>query len=71
MGKVVNEYNALARDADNLLQEMPGNYRNTYEQLVNFPVQACANLYNMYYAQAMNHRLAKENNPEANIWQTE
>lgn len=66
--KVVNEYNALARDADNLLQEMPGNYRNAYEQLVNFPVQACANLYNMYYAQAMNHRLAKENNPEANIW---
>lgn len=66
--RVVNEYNALARDADNLLQVMPDSCRNAYEQLVNFPVQACANLYNMYYAQAMNNRLAKVNNPEANIW---
>ena len=31
-----------------------------------FPVQAMANLYEMYYAQAMNHKLYKENNPQAN-----
>jgi hypothetical protein len=27
-----------------------------------------ANLYDMYYAQAMNHKLAKDNNPDANLW---
>ena len=27
-----------------------------------------ANLYEMYYAQAMNHKLYKENNPQANFW---
>lgn len=27
-----------------------------------------ANLYEMYYAQAMNHKLYKENNPQANEW---
>ena len=27
-----------------------------------------ANLYDMYYAQAMNHRLAKAGSPDANVW---
>lgn len=27
-----------------------------------------ANLYEMYYAQAMNHKLYQENNPQANEW---
>lgn len=43
-------------------------YRNAYKQLILFPVQALSNLYEMYYAQAMNHRLYKENNPQANDW---
>ena len=30
-----------------------------------------ANLYEMYYAQAMNHKLYKENNPQANYWADE
>lgn len=33
-----------------------------------FPVQAMSNLYEMYYAQAMNHKLYEEGNPEANDW---
>src|SRR5699024_11826526 len=32
------------------------------------PVQALANLYEMYYSQAMNHKLYAENNPKANEW---
>lgn len=66
--RVVNEYNALAQDAENLRYRLPSAYQDTYEQLVNYPVQASANLYNLYYAQAMNRRLAKEHNTEANFW---
>ena len=43
-------------------------YRDAYQQLILFPVQAFANLYEMYYAQAMNHSLAANNNQEANYW---
>lgn len=43
-------------------------YKDAYKQLILFPVQAMANLYEMYYAQAMNHKLYKENNPQANEW---
>lgn len=43
-------------------------YKDAYKQLILFPVQAMANLYEMYYAQAMNHKLYKENNPQANYW---
>ena len=43
-------------------------YQDTYRQLILFPVPALANLYEMYYAQAMNHKLAADNNPQANYW---
>jgi len=43
-------------------------YRDAYKQLLLFPVQAMSNLYEMYYAQAMNHKLYAENNPMANHW---
>ena len=43
-------------------------YKDAYKQLILFPVQAMANLYEMYYAQAMNHKLYKENNPQTNEW---
>lgn len=43
-------------------------YKDAYKQLILFPVQAMANLYEMYYAQAMNHKLYKESNPQANEW---
>ncbi|WP_205414931.1 hypothetical protein, partial [Klebsiella pneumoniae] len=47
---------------------MPASYKDAYDQLILFPVQACANLYNMYYAQAQNQRLAAEQKTEANRW---
>ncbi len=42
--------------------------RDAYRELILFPVQAMANLYEMYYAQAMNHKRYAEGNPEANLW---
>lgn len=66
--RVVNEYNTLALDAHNLGFLMPSVYRDAYDQLISFPIQASSNLYNMYYAQAKNRELAALNNPEANNW---
>ena len=64
----VEEYNRLERDAALLNEKLPAEYRDTYNQLIFFPVRAMANLYNMYYAQAMNHLLADKNDARANDW---
>ena len=37
-------------------------------QIVLFPVQAMGNIYEMYYAQAMNRQLASVGDPDANAW---
>ena len=66
--RVVDEYNALALDAHNLGFLLPATYRDTYDQIISYPVQACSNLYNMYYTQAKNHALAAKLDPEANQW---
>jgi hypothetical protein len=42
--------------------------RDAYRQLILFPVQALSNLYEMYYAQAMNHALYSRGDPAADAW---
>ena len=42
--------------------------RDAYRQLILFPVQALSNLYEMYYAQAMNHALYDRGDPDADRW---
>lgn len=64
----LDEYNRLNEDANTLRAAMPERYHDTFDQLIGFPVAAMANLYNMYYAQAMNRHLAALGNPEANKW---
>lgn len=66
--KVKAEYNELALQAHNIGFLLPEAYKATYDQLISIPVQACANLYNMYYAQAKNKQLAEQQDPEANYW---
>ena len=66
--KVADDYARLERQALRLFLEIPEETRDAYRQAVLFPVQAMANLYDMYYAQAMNMVLAKANNPDANLW---
>jgi len=66
--RVVSEYNQLALDAHNLGFLMPKKYKDAYDQLISYPVQACSNLYNMYYAQAKNQLLAAKQDPKANKW---
>ena len=66
--RVADDYQRLETRALRLYLEVPESRRDFYRQLVLFPVQAMANLYDMYYAQAMNQHLAAQNNPDANQW---
>jgi hypothetical protein len=66
--RVVNEYRALETRALRLFLELEPACQDAYRQLILFPVQAMGNIYEMYYAQAMNLQLAKNHDPEANAW---
>ncbi|MCR5680489.1 MAG: glycosyl hydrolase 115 family protein [Prevotella sp.] len=66
--QVADDYQRLELRALRLYDQIPAQARDFYRQLVLFPVQAMANLYDMYYAQAMNHHLAKQGSPDANLW---
>jgi hypothetical protein len=65
---VTNEYNALLLDAMNLNYLLPAAYKDAFDQLVLYPIAACANLYEMYYAVAKNKELAAQGNVLANEW---
>ena len=69
--QVADDYARLERHALRLYNDIPVEARDFYRQLVLFPVQAMANLYDMYYAQAMNQHLAKCGSPDANKWAAE
>ena len=66
--QVADDYQRLEARALRLYLTLPEKCRDCYSELLLFPVQAMANLYDMYYAQAMNHYLAKQGNPDANEW---
>ena len=66
--QVADDYQRLELRALRLYEQIPAEARDFYRQLILFPVQAMANLYDMYYAQAMNQHLAKAGSPDANEW---
>ena len=66
--QVADDYQRLELRALRLFDRVPAEARDFYRQLILFPVQAAANLYDMYYAQAMNRYLAEKGNPDANVW---
>ena len=66
--QVADDYQRLELRALRLYDQIPVEARDFYRQLILFPVQAMANLYDMYYAQAMNQYLAANKNPDANLW---
>ena len=66
--QVADDYAHLEAEALRQYLTLAPAYRDAYKQLILFPVQAMSNLYEMYYAQAMNHKLYAEGNPEANAW---
>lgn len=66
--QVADDYARLEAEALRQYISLDSAQKDAYKQLVLFPVQAMSNLYEMYYAQAMNHKLYAENNPQANEW---
>ena len=66
--QMVQQYQQLERDALRLYTELSPEYYDAYRQLILFPVQAMANIYEMYYAQAKNLQLYAEGNPDCNEW---
>ena len=66
--QVSDEYLKLEAEALRQYMTLPEEMRDAYFQLILFPVQAMANLYEMYYAQAMNHALYNAGDPAANDW---
>ncbi|NLX25914.1 MAG: glycosyhydrolase [Lentisphaerae bacterium] len=66
--QVKDAFLALEAKAMRQYYRLPEAYRDTYMQLVLHPVRAMANLYDMYYALAMNRKLSTEKNLAANYW---
>ena len=65
---VLNDYKDLALDALRLYNRMPPEYRDAFDQLVLFPINGMCNLYEMYYALAMNKMYVAENDLRANAF---
>jgi hypothetical protein len=64
--RVVKEYNELYKSAEILNKKLPQAYKDAYFQLVLHPIKASANLYQMYYATALNGMYAKQKDTVAN-----
>ena len=69
--EVVNQYLQLEADALRQYNSLPAAYHDAYRQIILFPIEMMSNLHQMYFAQAQNHTLYKQNNPKANIWADE
>ena len=66
--RVCDEFARLEAEALRQFLTLDPACRDAYRQVILFPVQALANIYEMYYAQAMNHDLYAKADPEANAW---
>lgn len=64
----LGEYTKLEQDATILRELLPVERRTAYDELIYFPVRAMANLYEMYYAVAMNKYYANAKQAQANEW---
>lgn len=67
-GKVVYDYKELLKKATAIGQALPTTSQDAYFQLVLHPVNACANLYEMYYNVALNKAANANNLPGANVY---
>lgn len=66
--QVVNEYKALEAEALREYYSIGEEYRDAFYQLLLFPIQSMANLYELYYAHAMNQFCYVNGLAEANVW---
>lgn len=66
--QVTDDFARLEAEALRQYLSLDSKYRDAYKQLVLFPVQAMANIYDMYYSQAMNRNLYALGDIRANEW---
>ncbi len=66
--QVTDDWARLEAEALRQYLTLDPKYRDVYQQIILFPTQALANVYDMYYSQAMNNKLFVEGNPAANEW---
>ena len=66
--QVSDEFARLEAEALRQFLALAPEARDAYRQLILFPVQALSNLYEMYYAQAMNLDLYAKGDPAADRW---
>ncbi len=67
---VVNDYNKLRDKATQLYHIIPQQYKDAYYQLVLHPVEACANLNELYFAAAKNSLYAAQGRSATNMMAT-
>lgn len=65
-GRVEMEWKTLEERVDKLATQLPENERASYFELIQYPVDACANLTEMYITAARNAADARIGNPRAN-----
>jgi len=63
-----DRFAALEARALRLQQNIPSDAGDAYNQLVLYPVQALANVYDMYYSLALNKYYARKSDARANIY---
>ena len=67
-GAVIAEWQALEQDLLKVKASLPQDQRDAFFQLVEHPIIALSNLYQLYYAVAWNHRLGAAGDPRANLF---
>ena len=64
--RVVSEYNELLADAIKIKDGLPAEYKDAFYQLVMHPIEACANLNELYYTVARNRLYASQQRAATN-----
>lgn len=67
-GDIVDDWRALVAKVEAIKARLRPDQQDAYFQLVDYPVQAFANLYELYYATAWNRRLSARNDARANAF---
>ncbi|MDR2388983.1 MAG: glycosyl hydrolase 115 family protein [Tannerellaceae bacterium] len=65
---VLKDYKDLALDALRMYNLLPLPFRDAFDELVLFPINGMCNLYEMYYALALNKKYAATYDMRANAW---
>ncbi|HTQ35840.1 MAG TPA: glycosyl hydrolase 115 family protein [Steroidobacteraceae bacterium] len=67
-GALLARWQALQRDVEHLQSLVPAAQRDAFFQLVEHPILAMSNLYELYYDVAWNRRIAAANDARANVF---